>query len=274
MEFEFESNGFERRWHGGSAFISHFWNALSTAFPAGEAFFVDTASSLKHRVVDPALRQELREFVRQEGHHAHQHRRFNRMLARQGFRVADYERRYAQPLRRAAERLHPMEKLAVTIALEHFTAVFAQQVLRNPAVTHGADPAVMALWTWHATEEIEHKASCFELYERLGGSYRMRVRALQATWPAELAITLQNTFEMMRDEGRAFDLRDYARGFWYLMGPQGLLTGMVPGLLAYLRPDFRPWHDDDSALIAQWNLRNGRFLKRSTATEDVGAGTA
>src|ERR1700742_823372 len=125
MVFDFESKGFDKRWHGGSAFISYFWAALSMSFPPGEKFFMNAANAFVDRIDDPALREELVEFLRQEGHHSFQHQKFNRMVGLQGFDVARYEGRFARALGWAAENLHPMQRLAVTVALEHFTAILS-----------------------------------------------------------------------------------------------------------------------------------------------------
>lgn len=64
MAFDFEARGFDKRWHSDSAFISYFWGALSMAFPAGEKFFVDAVAALQDQIEDPALREEVAEFIR------------------------------------------------------------------------------------------------------------------------------------------------------------------------------------------------------------------
>ncbi len=261
MEFEFEKTGFDKRWHDGSAFISYFWGALSTAFPPGEKFFMDSAKALRDQIDDPELLEEIAEFVRQEGHHTFQHQKFNRMLGELGFDVALYESRYARVLNRAADTLDPMGWLAATMALEHFTAGFAHQYLTNEAVSAGADPNVRALWAWHAAEEAEHKATCFDLYQRLGGGYFRRVVNAPAAWGLLLFITFHNLSSMLRKEGRLFDLRDNARGLWYLFGTKGLVTKLMPAFFAYFRPDFHPWQENDASLIAQWQAQNARYIK-------------
>jgi predicted metal-dependent hydrolase len=117
----------------------------------------------------------------------------------------------------------------------------------------GGDPNVLALFTWHFAEEIEHKATCFDLYERLGGKRRTRLRASRRAWLLILAITFHNLFDMLREDGRLFDLRDHAKGLWYLFGPRGLITKMLPGLLAYFDANFHPWQDAaDARAIAGW----------------------
>ena len=43
-----------------------------------------------------------------------------------------------------------------------------------------------------------------------------------------------------------------AKGMWRLFGYKGLISGTVVDYLQYLRPDFHPWQQDDSHLIAEW----------------------
>lgn len=261
MDFDFETKGFDKRWHSGSAFISYFWAALSMAFPAGEKFFIDAVVGVAQQVDDPELLEEIAEFVRQEGHHSFQHQKFNRMFGKLGFDVARYEGRFATALEWAANNLHPMQKLAVTVALEHFTATLARACVNEPSLYDGADPTVAALWQWHFAEEIEHKATCFDVYARLGGRERTRIRALRRAWLLILWITFQNLVSMLREDGRLLDVRDHARGIWHLFGPRGLLTKMAPSLLAYCRPDFHPWQANDASAIASWQTDNARYIK-------------
>ncbi len=150
--------------------------------------------------------------------------------------------------------------LAVTMALEHFTAGFASQYLGNPNVTRGADPNVVALWAWHAAEEAEHKSTCFDIYERLGGTYGLRVGVALPCWIMLLAIAFRNLFGMLRHDGQLGNVRDLARGFRFLFGFRGLVTRMVPGFLAYFRPGFHPWRKNDSHLVRDWQSANARYI--------------
>ena len=50
------------------------------------------------------------------------------------------------------------------MALEHFTAILAHELLANPRHLAGADPATAELWRWHAAEEIEHKGVAYDTW--------------------------------------------------------------------------------------------------------------
>jgi predicted metal-dependent hydrolase len=269
LDFDFYTKGFDKRWCEGSAFISYFWDALSMAFPAGEKFFIDAVNQVKDRLDDRDLESELVEFIRQEGHHSFQHQRFNRKVGELGFDVAAYEGRFERALNWAADNLHPMQKLAVTVAIEHFTATLASAWLADPDFGDGADPNVRRLWAWHFAEEVEHKATCFDLYRRLGGRERTRVKALRRAWFLIFAITFHNLFSMLRADGRLLDLRDHARGIWYLFGPRGLITRMLPSLFAYGRVDFHPWQLNDADAVINWEQENSKYVKNGRRLTDA-----
>src|SRR5262245_62128825 len=101
MQFAFERTGFDRYWLAGSAFKSLFWSQLSTSFQAGEKFFIDSARALKQCVDDEALLAEMAEFCKQEGHHSHQHLKFDRMNAAMGIDVESCRERFDRSLDRA-----------------------------------------------------------------------------------------------------------------------------------------------------------------------------
>jgi predicted metal-dependent hydrolase len=260
MKFDFEDQGFDRYWHSGSALKSLFWTQLSTAFEPGEKFFIDSARALKSKIDDPALLEELSEFCRQEGHHTAQHLKFDRINEAMGVDIASCRRRYAAILNRARRNLDPMEMLAATCALEHFTAGFADQYFTNPKLAEGADPKVAALWAWHAAEEAEHRATCYDIYERLGGDYRSRVSTLVGAWLSILCAAAINTVDLLRKDKKLFS-RDTLHGLSYLFGRRGLITGLGPAFVAYFRRDFHPWKDADGTMTRRWQAQNLRYIQ-------------
>ncbi len=267
MKFDFEE-GFDRYWLAGSPFKSLFWTQLSTAFEPGEKFFIDSARALKGEIDDPELLAEIAEFCRQEGHHTAQHLKFDRMNEAMGIDIAGCRRRYTAILDRARRKLDPMEMLAATVALEHFTAGFADEFLGHPRLSEGGDPKVVALWAWHAAEEAEHRATCHDIYERLGGAYRQRVTIFIGAWAAILAAAAVNTTVLLWNDKKLFTA-DTLRGLSYLLGPRGLITGLGPGFAAYFRRDFHPWQGVDSSTTARWEADNGKYIRHLTEVRAV-----
>ena len=50
------------------------------------------------------------------------------------------------------------------MALEHFTAIFAHELLADPRHLAAAEPEAQAMWRWHAIEEIEHKGVAYDTW--------------------------------------------------------------------------------------------------------------
>jgi predicted metal-dependent hydrolase len=258
MKFDFEQ-GFDRYWHSASPFKSLFWTQLSTAFAPGERFFIDSARALKSKVDDPALLEEIAEFCKQEGHHTAQHLKFDQLNAAMGIDIEGCRKRYARILDSARNGLDPMEMLAATCALEHFTSAFADAFFKEPQIADGADPKVVALWAWHAAEEAEHRATCFDIYQQLGGRYLRRVSLMLGSWFLILWAALTNTMILLWKD-RSLFTRDTWRGLFYLFGRRGVITSLVPAFFRYLRPSFHPWQEGDPATIARWQEHNARYI--------------
>ena len=260
MKFPFEDKGFDRYWFGGSPFLSLFWSQLSTAFEPGEKFFIDSARALKDQIKDPALLDEINEFCKQEGHHTAQHLKFDRMNEAHGIDVKGCRNRYKWVLDKARADMDPMEMLAATCALEHFTSGFAEQYFDKPHLSDRGDPNVIALWSWHAAEEAEHKATCYDIYKQLGGGYVDRVTIMIGAWFMILSVALINTHLLLWRDKKLFS-RDTLKGYWYLFGKGGLLSSMIPTFLDYFRPGFHPWQHNNTADLRKWEAGNAQYIQ-------------
>lgn len=260
MKFEFEDTGFDRYWHGGSPFRSYFWSQLSTAFEPGEKFFIDAARGLRSVIKQPELIEELQEFCRQEGHHTAQHIKFDRINGALGVDVEGCRRRYETALNHTRKQVDAVTMLAITVALEHFTACAADQFFTNPQLSVGADPRVDALWAWHAAEESEHRATCYDIYRAANGSYPKRVATMISSWTLILGLSLINTAILLQRDGKLFT-RDTLSGLRYLFGRRGFVTGLVPAFFAFLSPRFHPWKGVDPSTIARWRAENEKYIQ-------------
>lgn len=250
-----------RYWHSGSPFLTHFFTALSLLFPGGEKFFIESVKNFEDEIQDPVLREEIAGFVKQEALHSHHHRVYNRLMTRNGVPVRRYEERIDRALKWAAGWLPLRAQLAFTITLEHFTAVFAHELLTNPKFTDGMHPDVKAMWLWHAVEETEHKAVAYDVYQQVGGQYWLRwLMMLRVMVGFPFGIALIHTVLMVGD--RAFDPRDYVRGLRFLWGRRGFLRTVMPELLHFYRRDFHPWQFDNRELVESWTAKYGGLVTR------------
>ena len=65
-------------------------------------------------------------------------------------------------------------QLAITVCLEHYTAIIAEYCLKADHMHRLADPEILKIWLWYALEENEHKTVAFDVYQQIGGHYLER----------------------------------------------------------------------------------------------------
>src|SRR3954453_11675673 len=73
-----------RLWHGGGVEATAIYNALSTTFPVGEAFFVESVRGFREGA-PRRLAEDIKAFPPQEAIHSREHDAFNQRAARAGY---------------------------------------------------------------------------------------------------------------------------------------------------------------------------------------------
>jgi predicted metal-dependent hydrolase len=252
MSFNLEAQQLPKHWYADSPGLSHFFSALSAVFPDGEKYFIDSVRAYEDVIQDLELRQRVREFVRQEGHHTHHHRLFNQCLQAHGMSMDRCAEIAQKILNRSREEDSPLVQLALTTAFEHFTAMMGDWLLRQTQPCADMHPAAHPLWVWHAVEETEHKAVAFDVYTAAGGDYWTRIRAMIRVTRIFIPRIHQMQLILLAEDPAPLRLSDLARCMRYLYGRGGFMTSMIPNYLRYFRRDFHPWQDDNSHLIAAW----------------------
>ncbi len=259
MRFDLEE-AVPRYWHGGDPEKTRLFTALSLLFPEGEKFFIDSVRHFEDADLDPKTREEVRAFVKQEAHHTHQHRLYNAAIAAQGLNVERYESLLRKGLNLARKLLSYKTQLAITVALEHFTAVLANQLLTNPQLTEGMDPAVRPLWLWHAVEETEHKAVCFDVYQQVGGKYWMRALVMLRILIGFPVMISLFQLSLLASGPKVASLKVMWRSVRFIWGRDGFVRAVLPELKAYFRRDFHPWQVENQELIGTWTNENQRYV--------------
>ena len=243
-----------RWWLGGDAIATAFHNSLSITFPKGEAFFIESVKAFREGV-PPRLEAEIRAFIQQEVMHSREHVAFNKRVIEAGYDLAPLESVVDRVLTIIRAR-PPIVNLAATMALEHYTAILAAMMLKDPRYFADAEPEQAAMWRWHAIEELEHKGVAYDtwLHATRGWSRwrRWKLKSLMMMlvtlnfWRKRVAGTL----ELLRQDGIT-GWRAKWGVTWYLLGNPGGLRRILPGWAAYFVPGFHPWNHDDRALIGR-----------------------
>lgn len=253
----FDVDAAPRQWHPAGRSVTTFFDALSTFFPEGERFFVASVNAHREYAADVPLRDDVRAFAAQEGFHAREHRRYNERLQGLGYPAEQMERRVERLLARVRRRSPRRVQLAVTCALEHFTALMARSLLGDERMLAGAHPAMAALWRWHAAEENEHKAVAFDLFVAAGGTYAERVSVMVGASVIFWAKVVEHQARMMRVDGTLGSLREWLALGRFLFVTPGGLRRIAPDYLRYYLPRFHPRDIDSDALVDRWRREAG-----------------
>ena len=91
MDFTFGRT--PRYWWSGDPFMTHFMNNLSSLFPYGEKFFVDSVRAVRDQVRDRQLQKDISAFIGQEAMHSKEHAAYNEYAAEHGFDLRKLELR-------------------------------------------------------------------------------------------------------------------------------------------------------------------------------------
>ena len=244
-----------RLWHGGRVEATAIYNALSTTFPAGEAFFVESVRAFREGA-PPQLAADIKAFTTQEAIHSREHDAFNRRAVDAGYDLTKLEAQVEKRL--AITRDKPkIVSLAATMGLEHFTAILAHQLLRDPRHLDGADPEAAALWRWHAVEEIEHKAVAYDTWLHATRHWtrwkRWKVKAKVMLYITRNFVVdrTAGSLELMRQDG-VTGLAAWSKLLWYLWVRPGMFLKIAGAWLKFFMPGFHPWNEDDRDLLRRY----------------------
>ncbi len=261
------SKGFDRHWNNNNPASSHVFNALSFVFPQGERFFIKAATEVSRQeglVLSPELAVDIKAFVMQEAMHTKHHQHYNENLERLGYKNVAYN--YIEWLEKESDKhLRPIQKLAFVCAYEHFTAVLGNYVLKHPEVFKASPQTMKLIWGWHAAEETEHKAVCFDLYQAAGGKWLWRIFSFAIVGLEFSMIFTRIYLNMLWRDGclnltrLPKTLFQATRFFW---GIGGVGWHVVIHGIRYLSPWFHPWNMDNRQVLDQWLVENHDKLSK------------
>jgi predicted metal-dependent hydrolase len=256
-----------KHWVLGSAIATHFVNSMHIVFPEGEKFFIRSVRKFGNQIKDKDLKAEINSFCGQEGVHAREHQRFWEVMEEQGL----HPERFAKLLKTTAfagnysiemlstkllnkikPQLGDKFTLSVTTALEHYTAILANALFHEPIATNkNIAPQMLELLHWHAAEEIEHKAICFDVLKEVDDSYILRISGMgMATLMLWGYLGIGQIYFIAEDKDKnllRMPVEAAILAKTVLFGEIG--KGLAKHLLLYLKKDFHPDDIDDRYLI-------------------------
>jgi predicted metal-dependent hydrolase len=255
-----------RLWHGGRVEATAIYNALSTTFPRGEAFFVESVRAFRDDA-PPKLAEEIQAFTTQEAIHSREHDAFNKRAAEAGYDLTALE---AQVEKRLAvtRGKPPIVSLAATMALEHFTAILAHQLLAERRHLEGGEQEAADLWRWHAVEEIEHKGVAYDTWLHATREWprtkrwKLKARVMLYVTRNFVVDRTAGALELMRQDG-VTGLKAWRILLWHLWIRPGMFRKIAGAWLKFFLPGFHPWNEDDRHLLGAYaSIASGEESKR------------
>ncbi len=255
----FSYDDLPRHWFASNGMATQMANGVNLLFPSGERFFIRSVKHFADRIADPGLRAQVQGFYQQEARHGAAHQKQFEVLRAQGYDLDGFLRVYERIAWGVLEPMFsPEHRLAVTAALEHYTAIMAEGALAHGTLDL-AHPAMQALLKWHACEEIEHKAVAFDVLKAVDPSYATRVWGMVMATVGLVLFWAASTGYLLRQDakaGRPLSLRAL-REFRQRRDQSVVRDVFVRGMREYFRRDFHPSQNDNYGLAERYLARAG-----------------
>ncbi len=259
-----------RHWVLGNPIMTHFVNSMHVVFPEGEKFFIRSVRRFAKEVKDEQLKKDIKAFCGQEGIHAREHERFWEVMEKQGLRPERFARflnkaafkgKYSAEsllvngLNKVSPGLGDKMGLSVTAALEHYTAIFANAAFHEPIFTNdNMASQMLEMLHWHASEEIEHKAVCFDVMKEIDDSYLLRISGMGvATIMLWSYIGIGQLYFIVQDkEVQWKKMPSQTKSFTNRIVFGKIGTGLAENFTKYFQKDFHPNDIDDREMVERF----------------------
>ena len=251
VEFTFQP-GLHRHFMNGDLVQSHVVAILSSMFPEGEDFFVRSVRNYRSRIRDPELKRQVSGFIGQEAIHGREHREFNDRLAEFGYPTHLVDRCVHHGLALLGKVQPRRDQLAVTAALEHYTATLAEVFLTCDMTDLSDVEEVRSIFQWHALEESEHKSVAFDVFQQVCGKHHVRAGVMRATTVVFLVALALGTAISLALDPASRDLRRLRRSLANFRRSPFLSEHVRDRLRDYYRRDFHPDDHDTTELLHRW----------------------
>ena len=169
--------------------------------------------AVRDRLEDPQLKKDVSAFIGQEAMHSKEHAAYNEYAEEHGVDLECLELRIKVLLENVSKVTTRKHQLAITCALEHFTATMAAQLLKREDLTiQMQSPKMYKLWMWHAIEENEHKNVAYDVYQKVYGGYFTRVLVMMLTTLMFFGVIGWFQLDLLRKDGQLFNWRSWKHG--------------------------------------------------------------
>lgn len=258
MEFRY-AEGLDRKHYAkdGDPTMSHVVAVLSSLFPEGEDFFVQSVRNYRDKITDPELKKQVAGFIGQEAIHGREHRELNRQLQAMGYPTRIIDRLTKYGLLVGSKVLPKSRQLSITAALEHYTSSLAELLLGDEEARGLlGDNEVQRVLLWHAVEESEHKSVAFDVFMAVDGRQWVRALTMNLVTIGFLTSAIAGTFlSFLIDPATYLHPVRTVRSLAKLRRNPWLSKEMRRRIRDYNRRDFHPDDHDNQALLEEWRER-------------------
>lgn len=253
---DFDLSDSEVYFYNNDPATSFFLAAMQSFFPDGEQFFIDSVRAFRNQISHPQMQKDIGSFIGQEAMHGKAHRHANEVFMDKNVNVDQFVVRIKRFFERLQSHGPQRQQLALTTALEHFTAVMGAGGLRNEGfIDRISDKEIQKLIRWHTVEECEHKAVAFDTFKAVGGTYFERLYIMILTTLGVTFVFTAATAKLMKDAGELSNFKSWNNLRKNLFGKGGMFHGTLKEYLAWYKPSFHPKDFDTSDLEACWKER-------------------
>ena len=253
IAFEYPPGSMPKHFVDDDLVMSHVIAVLSSTFPNGEDFFVRSVRAYRDDITDPELKEQVGGFIGQEAIHGREHRTLNERLAELGYPTRTIDRGVDIGLKLRERLLPKSSNLALTAALEHYTATLAEVLMTDPeARAMLTVPEVQSMFMWHALEESEHKAVAFDVYQAVSGKHWLRALTMNITTLLFVGGGVLVVLWSMMHDRDFYRPRTLFRSLRRLRHSPWINRRVYRHLRSYQKRDFHPDDRDTTALIEQW----------------------
>ncbi|GAK44590.1 metal-dependent hydrolase [Tepidicaulis marinus] len=243
-------------WYGGDPGITAFYNTLSIIFPHAEKMVIDSVKYYENDIADPDIKAEVKGLVGQEAVHMREHHSYNKEMEALGVDVDACEKPFVAYMDKLREKRSPLMRLAMTCAIEHYTAMMAGRLLEEPEYLKANAPdEQFDMWMWHAAEETEHKGVAFDVYLAVASgpsAYFRRIHAMNLATVLFSWFMVRCIYMLLKKDGKQRSLKAWWNVFDLMWIKPGVLRKCAGRFAAFYLPGFHPWKHDNRADLERW----------------------
>ena len=267
MDFQFDGKQLDDTFFRNTELASAYFEALSIFLTFGEDLVIDTARHHRQFVKDPELKRLVTALIGQEAIHGREHEEYNDFVAQAGVPLHAQEAIVAKLLGVVQQYSPEAIQLAITVSLEHLTAILGGGLLDLPEIMDGSDEDYKAIWYWHALEETEHKAVAFDVYRTVIGedsnlgAYALRSSTLVLSTAAFFTLFTPFYLHNVRIKGGLTDLKGWRAVAKHTWGRKGVFLNITKPWFDWFKPGFHPWDHDNREHLKNFKALLGDRLK-------------